>query len=100
MVESLGKIPPFQLKCWNCGGENHVRDFPNKRKNQEVILYNLQEVFIVGDVCGNITRLCAALINQQAEHQTTRIEVEGRSRLENPRTIILCIGQNDQDCQG
>ena len=81
MVESVVQKPCFQVKCWNYGGENYVIDYPNERNNHEVILYNVQEAFIVGDVGRNVPMLCVALSNQQEEHQAPRTEVEGRTRL-------------------
>ena len=39
--------------------------------------HSIQEAVTVGDIARSMPRICAALKNRQAEHQTSVVEIEG-----------------------
>jgi hypothetical protein len=56
------------LKCWGCGEEHLLRDFPHRQQNSRRI-YNVQEATTVNDVARSLPQIYAALDNKQADHQ-------------------------------
>ena len=63
------------LKCWGCEEPHLLRDCP--RQNIQMIMRD-REATIVNDIARNIPTISAALENQQAEHQPTMVEMEGK----------------------
>ena len=64
------------MKCWGCGEEHLVRDFPHRQKNSRKV-YNIQEATIVNDVARTVSHIYVALDNNQADHQASVVEIEG-----------------------
>jgi hypothetical protein len=64
------------LKCWGCGEEHLLRDYPYRKHNNRRV-YNVQEDTIVNDVARSIPQIYAALNNRQADHQASVVDMEG-----------------------
>jgi hypothetical protein len=65
------------LKCWGCGEKHLLRDCPHRQQNSRRI-YNVQEATTVNDVARSVPQIYAALDNNQADHQASVVEIEGR----------------------
>jgi len=55
------------LKCWSCGDENLLRDYPHRKQNNGRV-YNVQEATKINDVARSLTQIYAALGNRVADH--------------------------------
>jgi hypothetical protein len=55
------------LKCWSCGEEHLLRDFPHRQQNPGRV-YNIQEDTIVNDVAMILPHIYASLDNRQVDH--------------------------------
>jgi hypothetical protein len=64
------------LKCWGCGEEHLLRDFPHRQHNNRRV-YNIQEATTVNDVARIMPQIYAAMDNKQADHQASVMEMEG-----------------------
>jgi hypothetical protein len=64
------------LKCWGCGEEHLLREFPHQQQNRKRI-YNVQEATTINDVARSVPQIYAALDNKQADHQGSVVEMEG-----------------------
>jgi hypothetical protein len=64
------------LKCWGCGEEHLVRDYPHRQQNSTRI-YIVQEDTIINDVARSMPRIYAAMDNKQDDHQASVVEMEG-----------------------
>jgi hypothetical protein len=80
------------LKCWGCGEEHLLRDFPHRQKNSRR-LYNIQEATIVNDVARNMPWIYAASDNKQADHQASVVEMEGMIA-NHQISILIDLGSN------
>jgi hypothetical protein len=58
------------LKCWGCGEEHLLRDYPHRQQNSRKV-YNIQEATTVNDVARSVSQIYAALDNNQADHQAS-----------------------------
>jgi hypothetical protein len=58
------------LKCWGCGEEHLLRDFPYRKHNNRRV-YNIQEATTVNDVARSMPQIYATLDNRQV---TTKIQ--------------------------
>jgi hypothetical protein len=65
------------LRCWGCGEENMLRDFPH-RKNNNIRVYNIQEATTINVVAKSIPQIYVAVENWQEDHQTSVVEIEGK----------------------
>jgi hypothetical protein len=72
-TESTKKEP---LKCWGCGEEHMLRDFPHRNPSSKGV-YNIQEATMVDDVARSMPKIHAALDNRKADHQASVVEMEG-----------------------
>jgi signal recognition particle subunit SEC65 len=63
------------LKCWGCGEEHLLRDYPHRKWDNRRI-YNIQEATIVNDVARIMPQIYAALDNRQYDHQDSVVEME------------------------
>jgi hypothetical protein len=88
---SFAKRPRKQhVQWWGCEGNHLYRDYPHKGERMR-IFHNIQEVEIVEDMGGNMTRSYAALDNKQTKYQSHMIEVEGK--IDNhPISILIDSG--------
>jgi hypothetical protein len=64
------------MKCWGCGEEHLLRDFPHRQYNSRKI-YNIQEATTVNDVARSVSQIYAALDNNQVDHQASVVEIGG-----------------------
>jgi hypothetical protein len=64
------------LKCWGCGEEHLLRDFPHRQQYSQRI-YNVHESTTVNDVARSMPQIYAAMDNKQADHQALVVEIEG-----------------------
>jgi hypothetical protein len=64
------------LKCWGCGEEHLLRDFPHRKQDNRRV-YNIQEATTVNDVARSMPQIYAALDNRQVDHQASVVEMEG-----------------------
>jgi hypothetical protein len=64
------------LKCWSCGEENLLRNFPHRHSNSNGV-YNIQEDTTVDDVARSMLKIHATLDNRKADHQALVVEMEG-----------------------
>jgi hypothetical protein len=64
------------LKCWGCGEEHLLRDFPYRKQNNRRV-YNIQEVTTVNDVARSMPQIYATLDNRQLTTKPSVVEVEG-----------------------
>jgi hypothetical protein len=64
------------LKCWGCGEEHLLRDFPHRKQDNRRI-YNIQEATTVNDVARSMPQIYASLDNRQDDHQASVVEMEG-----------------------
>ena len=64
------------LKCWGCGEEHLLRDYPHRQQNSQII-YNVQEATTVNDVARSMLQIYAAVDNKQVDHQASVVEMEG-----------------------
>jgi hypothetical protein len=84
------------LKCWGSGEEHLLRDFPHRQQNSRRI-YNVQESTIVTDVAKSMPQFYAFMDNKQADHQASKVEMEGMitnhivSILIDPRSNLIYI---------
>jgi hypothetical protein len=65
------------LECWDCRGDHLRRDCPLQQQNSRKI-YNMQEATTVNDVARSVPQIYAALDNNQADHQASVVELEGK----------------------
>jgi hypothetical protein len=72
-IDNLKKEP---LKCWGCGEDHKLRDFPHRQQNSKRVYY-IQEATTVNDVARSMPQIYAALDNNQADHQASVVELEG-----------------------
>ena len=63
------------IKCWECNGPHYAPVYPNQKKTGNNI-HTIQEEMTIGDLARTMPRINAALENQQAEYQTSMVEVE------------------------
>jgi hypothetical protein len=64
------------LKCWGCGEEHLLRDYPHRHQNSRSF-YNIQEATTVNDVARGMLQIHATLEIKQADHQASVVEMEG-----------------------
>jgi hypothetical protein len=64
------------LKCWGCGEEHLLRDFPHRQQDKRRV-YNIQEATTFNDVARSMPQIYASLDNRQANHQASVVEIEG-----------------------
>jgi hypothetical protein len=64
------------LKCWCCGEEHLLRDYPCRKQNNKRV-YNVQEATMVNDVARSMPQIHAGLDNRQDDHQASVVEMEG-----------------------
>lgn len=69
--------PREPLQFWGCGENHKLKDCP-RRKEKRRGLHNLDSVAIVEDMARATSKIYAALEDQQANHQSTMIKVEGK----------------------
>ena len=74
------------VKCWECQGPHYEKYCPNRKGNFNKV-HTIQEEEIVGDVANEMPRINAALENQQVDHQTFMVEVQGM--IQNQYVFIL-----------
>ena len=54
-------------------------------------MHSLQEVVIVGDMAWSMPRICIALENRKAEHQTSMVKIEGMINNQ-PIYVLIDLG--------
>ena len=54
------------LKCWECGGTHYFKYCPVRKNNFNV--HSIHEAITVGDMARSMSRICAVMENQQADH--------------------------------
>jgi hypothetical protein len=64
------------LKCWGCGKEHLLRDFPYRQRGNRRV-YNIKEATTINDVARGMPQIYAALDNRQVDHQDSVVEMEG-----------------------
>jgi hypothetical protein len=64
------------LKCWGCGEEHLLRDFPYIKHNNRRV-YNIQETTTINYVARIIPHIYATLDNRHVDHQDSVMEMEG-----------------------
>ena len=64
------------VKCWECEGPNYANDCLNIKRNFSN-MHIIQEETIVGDVANEIPTINVALENQEDDHKTSMVEIEG-----------------------
>ena len=69
-------VPREPVKCLECQGPHYVKDYPNRKRNFNNV-HTIQEEPTIGDVANKMPRINAGLENQQADHQTSMVEIEG-----------------------
>ena len=62
------------VKCWECQGPHYSKYCLDKTRNFNNV-HTIQEEEIVGDIANEMPRINATLENQQANHQTSIVEV-------------------------
>ena len=77
------------LKCWECDGTHYFKDWQVRNKFFNV--HSIQEVITVGDVARSIPRICVFLENQQVDHQTSMVKIEGIIKSQ-PISILIDTG--------
>ena len=75
---------------WECQGQHYPKDYPNRKRNSSNV-HTIQEEATVGNVTNAMPRINAALENQQADHQTSMVEIEGML-LNKPISILIDPG--------
>jgi hypothetical protein len=65
------------LKCWGCGEEHLLRDFPHRKQDNIGESTTSKEATTVNDVARSMPQIYAALDNRQADHQASVVEMEG-----------------------
>jgi hypothetical protein len=80
------------LKFWGFGEEHLMRDFPHRKQNNRII-YNIQEATIVNDVARSIPQIYATLDNRQDDHQASMVDMEGMISNQ-PVSILIDHGSN------
>jgi hypothetical protein len=64
------------LKCWGCGEEHLLRDFPHRQQENKRV-HNIQEDTTFNDVVRSVPQIYATLDKRQADHQDSVVEMEG-----------------------
>jgi hypothetical protein len=67
------------LKCWECGEPHLRRNYPRLIATNRTVVHNLQEASTVGDMGKSLHRINAAIDGRQADHQSSVVEIEGKS---------------------
>ncbi len=75
------------LKCWGCGEPHYFKDCPNKKESFGNV-HSIQEATTIGEIARSIPQISAALENQQAEYQTSMVEIEGTPK-QLPISILI-----------
>ena len=65
------------IKCWECNGLHYASVCPNQKKTVSNI-HTIQEEMTIGDLARTIPKINATLENQQADYQTSMVELEGK----------------------
>ena len=63
------------LKCLEFREQHYFKYCLERKKKFNV--HSIQEAVTVGDMAKSMPRICAALENQQVEHQNSMVEIEG-----------------------
>ena len=88
-TDNLKKEP---LKCWGCGENHRLRDFPHRQQNSKGV-YNIQEATTVNDVARSMPQIYVAMDNNQDDHQALVVELEGMIA-NHPISILIDPGSN------
>ena len=77
-MKKFGDRPCEPLKCWEYG-EYHLRRIcPHLISANKIVVHNLQETSTVGDMRRSLHQINAAIDAQQADHQSSVVEIEGK----------------------
>jgi hypothetical protein len=86
-MKKFGDRPREPLKCWECG-EHHLRRIcPRLISVNKIVVHNLQEASMVGDMGRILHCINATIDGRQADHQSSVVEIEGK--INNTRISIL-----------
>ena len=77
------------LKCWEFGGTCYFKDCRTRKKNFNV--HSIQEAVIVWYMDRSMPRIYDALENQQEDHETSMVEIEGMMNNQ-PISILIDLG--------
>jgi hypothetical protein len=66
------------LKCWECGEPHLRRNYPRLITTNRIVVHNLQEASIVGDMARSFHRINATIDGRQANHQSLVVEIDGK----------------------
>jgi hypothetical protein len=80
------------LKCWGCGEENLLRECPHRKQDNSMV-YNIQESTTFNDVARIMLQIYATLDNRQAHHQDSVVEMEGTIS-NHLVSILIDLGSN------
>jgi hypothetical protein len=83
------------LKCWGCGEEHMLRDYPHRKQNNRRV-YKFQEATTLYDVARSMPQIYAAFDNKQADHQASMVEMEGI--ISNHHVSILIDSGSNLSC--
>ena len=93
------------VKCWECQGPHHSKYCRNIKGNFSNV-HTIQEEETVVDVENEMPRINAALENQQTDHQTSMVEVQGMIQNQSISFLIdpgpqfkLCVTQHSGKMQ-
>jgi hypothetical protein len=86
-TKKFGDGPHEPLKCWECGGPHLRRNCPCINTTNRTIVHNLQEASTVDDVGRSLHQINVVIDGQQADHQSSVVEIEGK--INNTRISIL-----------
>ena len=77
------------LKCWEFGGTCYFKDCQTRKRNFNV--HSIQEAVIVWYMDRSMPEIYAALENQQEDHETSMVEIEGMINNQ-PISILIDLG--------
>ena len=86
-TKKFGDSSREPLKCWECGEPHIRRNCPHLNTENITAVHNLQEASTVGDVGRSLHHINATVDGQQADQQSSVVEIEGK--INNTRISIL-----------
>jgi hypothetical protein len=86
-TKKFGDSSRKPLKCWECGEPHLRRNCPCLMPANRIVVHNLQEASMVGDMAKILHQISATIDGRQADHQSSVVEIEGK--INNTRIYVL-----------